>query len=132
VRASLPPEANVPPAHSHSANDEFLYVLEGVLRYRVGTDERDLSPGDWMFTPRGTVHAFSNPQKQTTLGPLIPSRDAATHLGRILPVTLAECFDEAAAAGVTGIAGDEFNCHAAGLQLLHRLPQPELAKHLHR
>jgi quercetin dioxygenase-like cupin family protein len=58
---TVPPGANVPPAHSHSANDEFLYVLEGVLRYRVGTDERDLSPGDWMFTPRGTVHAFSNP-----------------------------------------------------------------------
>jgi uncharacterized cupin superfamily protein len=44
----------------HSANDEFIHVLEGVLRYRVD-DERDLSPGQWMFTPRGSVHAFSNP-----------------------------------------------------------------------
>jgi uncharacterized cupin superfamily protein len=58
---TVPPGSNVPPAHSHSANDEFIYVLEGVLRYRVGDDERDLSPGDWMFTPRGSVHAFSNP-----------------------------------------------------------------------
>jgi hypothetical protein len=32
-----------------------------VLRYRVGAEERDLAPGEWMFTPRGTVHAFSNP-----------------------------------------------------------------------
>lgn len=58
---TVPAGANVPPAHSHAANDEFIYVLEGVLHYRVGTEERDLSPGDWMFTPRGTVHAFSNP-----------------------------------------------------------------------
>lgn len=58
---TVPPGSNVPPAHSHSGNDEFIYVLEGVLRYRVGDDERDLAPGDWMFTPRGSVHAFSNP-----------------------------------------------------------------------
>ena len=58
---TVPPGANVPAAHSHSANDEFIYVLEGVLRYRVGAEERDLSPGDWMFTPRGTEHAFGNP-----------------------------------------------------------------------
>jgi uncharacterized cupin superfamily protein len=58
---TVPPGSNVPPAHGHSANDEFIYVLEGVLRYRVGDDERDLASGDWMFTPRGSVHAFSNP-----------------------------------------------------------------------
>jgi uncharacterized cupin superfamily protein len=58
---TVPPGSNVPPPHSHSANDEFIYVLEGVLRYRVDDDERDLSPGQWMFTPRGSVHAFSNP-----------------------------------------------------------------------
>jgi quercetin dioxygenase-like cupin family protein len=58
---SVPPGSNVPPPHSHSGNDEFVYVREGVLRYRVGAEERDLAPGEWMFTPRGTVHAFSNP-----------------------------------------------------------------------
>jgi hypothetical protein len=36
-------------------------------------------------------------------------RDAATHLGRIHAVTLSECLDEAAAAGVAGILGDHFN-----------------------
>ena len=38
-----------------------MYVLEGVLRYAVDDDERDLRPGDWMRTPRGSVHRFSNP-----------------------------------------------------------------------
>jgi quercetin dioxygenase-like cupin family protein len=57
----VPPGANVPPPHSHSANEELVYVLEGTLRYTVGSETRDLSPGDAMATPRGVVHAFGNP-----------------------------------------------------------------------
>ena len=57
----VPPGSNVPPPHSHSANEELVYVLEGVLRYTVGSDTRDLQPGDSMATPRGVVHGFSNP-----------------------------------------------------------------------
>ena len=57
----VPPGSNVPPPHSHSANEELVYVLEGMLRYTVGGETRDLQPGDSMATPRGVVHAFSNP-----------------------------------------------------------------------
>ena len=57
----VPPQSNVPPPHSHTANDECVYVLEGTLRYSVDDVTRDLRPGDWMFTPRGSVHQFSNP-----------------------------------------------------------------------
>jgi quercetin dioxygenase-like cupin family protein len=57
----VPPGANVPPPHSHSANEELLYVLEGTLRYTVDGETRDLGPGEAMATPRGVVHAFSNP-----------------------------------------------------------------------
>jgi quercetin dioxygenase-like cupin family protein len=57
----VPPGANVPPPHSHSANEELLYVLEGTLRYTVDGETRDLGPGEAMATPRGMVHAFSNP-----------------------------------------------------------------------
>ena len=58
---SVPPGSNVPPPHSHSKNEECVYVLEGALRYSVGDMTRDLGPGDSMFTPKGTVHQFSNP-----------------------------------------------------------------------
>jgi uncharacterized cupin superfamily protein len=58
---TVPPQAAVPAPHSHTANDEWLYVLEGVLRYRVDEDIRDLKPGESMFAPRGKVHHFSNP-----------------------------------------------------------------------
>jgi quercetin dioxygenase-like cupin family protein len=57
----VPPGSNVPPPHSHTANEECVYVLEGVLRYSVDDVSRDLRPGDWMRTPRGSVHQFSNP-----------------------------------------------------------------------
>ena len=58
---TVPPGSNVPPPHSHSRNEEIVYVLEGTLRYTVGSDARDLTPGQSMQTPMGTVHAFSHP-----------------------------------------------------------------------
>lgn len=61
----VPPGSNVPPPHSHANNEELVYVLEGVLRYTVGAETRDLQPGDTMATPRGVVHAFSNPHSTT-------------------------------------------------------------------
>jgi len=58
---TVEPNANVPPPHHHEGSDECIYVVEGTLRYSVDDVTRDLKPGDWMFTPRGSVHAFSNP-----------------------------------------------------------------------
>jgi quercetin dioxygenase-like cupin family protein len=56
----VPPGSNVPPPHSHD-NEELIYVLEGMLRFTVGNETRDLGPGDSMTTPTGVAHAFSNP-----------------------------------------------------------------------
>ncbi len=61
----VPPGANVPPPHSHSHNEEFLYVVEGSIGYSVDDDSRELAPGEWMSTPRGSVHAFRNTGTQT-------------------------------------------------------------------
>lgn len=58
---TVPAGARVPPAHSHRDNEEIVYVLDGTLRYRVDDAVRDLGPGEHMHTPRGAVHAFSNP-----------------------------------------------------------------------
>jgi quercetin dioxygenase-like cupin family protein len=58
---SVPSGSNVPPPHSHTHNEECVYVLEGMLRYSVNEVSRDLHPGDWMVTPKGAVHQFSNP-----------------------------------------------------------------------
>jgi mannose-6-phosphate isomerase-like protein (cupin superfamily) len=61
----VPAGAHVPPPHSHGNNEECVYVLEGVLRYSVDDETRDLKPGEWMSTPRGSVHHFSNPGSET-------------------------------------------------------------------
>ena len=61
----VPAGANVPPPHSHTDNEECIYVLEGVLRYSVDSEVRDLNPGEWMSTPRGSVHHFCNPSSET-------------------------------------------------------------------
>jgi len=58
---SVPPGSNVPPPHSHTMNDECVYVLEGTLRYSVDAESRDLAAGEFMFSPKGSVHQFSNP-----------------------------------------------------------------------
>lgn len=57
----VPPGARVPPPHSHTQNEEVIVVLEGVLRYSVDEETRDLKAGERMYTPRGSVHGFSNP-----------------------------------------------------------------------
>ena len=60
----VPAGARVPPPHSHSNNEECVYLLEGMLRYTVDAETRDLKPGEWMSTPRGSVHHFSNPASE--------------------------------------------------------------------
>ena len=63
---TLPPGALVPPPHSHSKNDECIYVLGGIgFSYSVDNVTRDLRPGEWMFSPKGSVHQFSNPHGET-------------------------------------------------------------------
>jgi quercetin dioxygenase-like cupin family protein len=58
---TVPPGSNVPPPHSHTNNEEVVFVLEGTLRYTVDAETRDLTSGQTMRTPKGSVHGFSNP-----------------------------------------------------------------------
>jgi uncharacterized cupin superfamily protein len=72
---TVPPASNVPPPHSHSSNEEIVYVLEGTLRYTVGSVTRDLVPGQTMQTPKGTAHAFSNPFGSVARALIVQSPD---------------------------------------------------------
>jgi quercetin dioxygenase-like cupin family protein len=72
---TVPVGSNVPPPHSHAHNEECVYVLEGKLRYSVGAETRDLSPGETMSTPKGIVHAFANPFESTARALIINSPD---------------------------------------------------------
>jgi len=72
---TVQPGSRVPPEHSHSENEEIVYVLEGTLRYSVDDETRDLHPGDRMYTQRGSVHAFSNPHDKTARALIILTPD---------------------------------------------------------
>ena len=79
---SVPPGSNVPPPHSHSNNEECVYVLAGTLRYSVGAESRDLTVGQTMSTPRGAVHAFSNPFAEEARALVVLSPDIGAHYFR--------------------------------------------------
>jgi quercetin dioxygenase-like cupin family protein len=79
---TVPPGSNVPPPHSHKNNDECIYALEGVLRYSVDGTARDLKPGDWMFSPKGSVHHFSNPYQQPARALVINTPDIGSQYFR--------------------------------------------------
>lgn len=72
---TVPPGSNVPPPHSHSNNEECVYVLAGTLRYTVGAETRDLTPGESMATPKGVVHGFSNPFAEVAKAMIVLSPD---------------------------------------------------------
>ena len=72
---TVPAGARVPPAHSHRDNEEVVYVLDGVLRYTVDGEVRDLRVGERMYTPRGSVHAFSNPHRNAARALIILTPD---------------------------------------------------------
>lgn len=72
---TVPPGAIVPPPHSHTDNEECIYVLEGALRYTVDRESRELKPGDWMSTPRGSVHHFINRADETARALIIMTPD---------------------------------------------------------
>ena len=72
---TVPSGSNVPPPHSHTRNEECVYALAGTLRYSVDGEMRDLRPGDWMHTPKGAVHAFSNPHQEAARALIVLTPD---------------------------------------------------------
>jgi len=51
----------IAPLHLHRSDDEAWYVLEGVLRVKVGEDDVELRAGSGVMVPRGTPHTYWNP-----------------------------------------------------------------------
>jgi quercetin dioxygenase-like cupin family protein len=47
-----------PPDHTHPAEDEIFYVLQGRLTFRCGEDTFDVEEGGFIFLPRGIEHGY--------------------------------------------------------------------------
>ena len=85
---TVPSGSNVPPPHSHTDNEEIVYVMEGMLRYTVGAETRDLKPGETMYTSKGTVHAFANPFEKPTRALIFNSPDIGAQFFRDVAVVV--------------------------------------------
>ncbi len=49
-----------PPLHLHVHENEFMYVLEGRLRFIVDETDHTGPPGSFVFIPRGVPHTWQN------------------------------------------------------------------------
>ena len=49
-----------PPLHTHRDEDESWYVIEGGLRFRLGSEMHEAPQGSFVWVPRGLAHAFQN------------------------------------------------------------------------
>jgi quercetin dioxygenase-like cupin family protein len=49
-----------PPLHTHAAEDESWYVIDGTLRFQLGDEVAEAPTGTFVFVPRGTPHTFEN------------------------------------------------------------------------
>src|SRR5258708_718860 len=58
------PPRLIAPLHVHHRDDEAWYVLEGILRVKVGEGEVEAGAGSAVFVPRGTPHTYWNPAAQ--------------------------------------------------------------------
>jgi quercetin dioxygenase-like cupin family protein len=56
-----------PPLHTHSREDELLYVVHGQLIARVGDARVEVGPGAYAALPRGVPHAIEVVGNQATL-----------------------------------------------------------------
>jgi uncharacterized cupin superfamily protein len=58
----LPPGRESFVAHSHATEEEWIYVLSGRGLARIGSDEVEVGPGDFMgFATPSVVHHLRNP-----------------------------------------------------------------------
>lgn len=81
-----------PPLHVHVNDDEFVYVLEGLLRIRLGDEIQEAAAGAFAFIPRGTPHTWQNAgasQARFLFGfaPAAPGMERFFELGAELPAS---------------------------------------------
>lgn len=60
VEHPVAPRAMVPP-HVHRQEDELSYIVAGRIGVKIGDDEFEAGPGDYVWKPRNVPHVFWNP-----------------------------------------------------------------------
>jgi quercetin dioxygenase-like cupin family protein len=58
-RRDMQPRAGGPDAHIHRTFSESFYILSGTVRLYDGNAWLEASAGDFLYVPKGGIHAFS-------------------------------------------------------------------------
>jgi mannose-6-phosphate isomerase-like protein (cupin superfamily) len=58
---TVPSRRLAAPTHVHEREDEYSFVLVGLIGAHVGGEEVEAGPGELIVKPRGIPHAFWNP-----------------------------------------------------------------------
>jgi quercetin dioxygenase-like cupin family protein len=59
LQTSAPPGEG-PPLHTHTREEETIYVVSGDFRWQLGDELSDAPPGSFAFIPRGVAHTWQN------------------------------------------------------------------------
>lgn len=57
---TLAPRALGAPVHTHSREDEWSFVLDGIIGIQLGDEDYEAGSGDLVLKPRAVPHAFWN------------------------------------------------------------------------
>jgi quercetin dioxygenase-like cupin family protein len=57
---NISPPGGGPGPHYQEREDEWFYIVEGVVSFLINGTWTDMFPGDCVYCPRGSVHAFKN------------------------------------------------------------------------
>jgi mannose-6-phosphate isomerase-like protein (cupin superfamily) len=61
---NISPPGGGPGPHYHEREDEWFYIVEGQVSFLINGAWVDMFPGDCVYSPRGSVHAFKNKTDQ--------------------------------------------------------------------
>jgi len=59
-RRDMKPRSGGPDVHFHRTFSESFYVLRGTVRLHDGTGWVEATAGDFLYVPKGGIHAFSH------------------------------------------------------------------------
>ena len=118
VHHVLAPGILAAPPHRHRAEDEFSYVVEGVVAFQLDNEVRTVGPGAIVSKPKGQMHTFWNPGQDPArvLELITPPgfEDYFTELAGIVPKTPGEVPDFGRLGEAAGRRGLEFDMESLG------------------
>jgi len=67
IEHTIAPHTLAAPMHTHEREDEYSFVLSGVMGAQIGDDVVEAGPGELVAKPRGIPHAFWNAGDEETV-----------------------------------------------------------------